>query len=120
MCGRCYFAWRHDATCFDGLRQRALMRDGRQCTVCGAHDCIVVHHRRAGVNLLRFLATLCRRCHARVHRLARAYFGMGVQFRKLWEEQHPCQGEQLELELVNCGAPLAPDLVQGELWSVAA
>lgn len=115
MCSSCYFAWRHDQQFFDGLRQEALLRDARRCTVCGSAAGIVVHHRRAGINRQRLLVTLCRGCHVRVHHLKRAYFGMSLQLQTLWQEQHPRQAKQLELQL---SVPPMAEFVQRDLWEL--
>jgi hypothetical protein len=99
-CGRCASCyWRHARSirCFGGLREKALDRDRWCCTNCGAWQRIVVHHRIPGVNALRLLATLCPRCHARIHRLARAFFGMSPSLYQLWRELHRNQAQQLEL-----------------------
>jgi 5-methylcytosine-specific restriction endonuclease McrA len=82
---------------FAGLRNAALARDGRACTVCGTPLDILVHHRRPGVNELRWLVTSCRRCHPRIHFLERLPYGVSPHFRRLWRELHRDEIEQLEL-----------------------
>ena len=99
MCASCYFARYRDERHFAGQRERTLKRDRRMCTACGAGNQLVVHHREPGVNVPRLFATLCRRCHARVHRLRQARYGMTPHLRELWDEQHRGQVQQLEFPL---------------------
>ena len=123
LCGRCYCAEYRDRRLFGGRREQALRRDGRRCTNCGADGQIVVHHRSPGLNTTRLLCTLCRRCHARVHRLYRLRYGLPEHFRRLWEEQHPKQPEQLELPLVTSsgnGVAVLTKLEQVPLFVLSA
>ena len=85
---------------FGGLREAALQRDGYQCQACGELDLaqLLVHHRRPGVHELRFLITLCRRCHTRVHHTWRPRF-LGF-LRRLWREANPDMAEQRLLALL--------------------
>jgi 5-methylcytosine-specific restriction endonuclease McrA len=60
---------------FDGNREAALQRDNYKCTCCGTPEDLVVHHidgngRRSENpnNDLDNLQTLCRSCHAKVHK----------------------------------------------------
>jgi 5-methylcytosine-specific restriction endonuclease McrA len=94
-CSRCYTEWRR----FGGLRHMILSRDGAHCSACGRFQGLVVHHRRPGANQARFLLTLCRRCHARLHRTFRPRYGFPVMLRVLWREQHRGLAEQRELAL---------------------
>ena len=56
-------------------RKRALERDGLQCLRCGTEDGLEVHHRipwapnQADPHALDNLATLCGKCHHRLHYL---------------------------------------------------
>lgn len=101
LCRHHYWAARHSERCFDGLREHALRRDGRQCLACGEADPerIVVHHRVPDLHRLPLLVTLCRACHARVHHTHRPRYGMPEFLRSLWREQYRGLPEQLELAL---------------------
>jgi hypothetical protein len=101
-CARCYSEWLR----FGGLRPQALARDGC-CLSCGKPEGLIVHHRIPGQNALARLATLCRRCHVRVHRVHRLAYGLPAFWRALWREQHRRQATQLELPLCVPGAPEA-------------
>ncbi len=73
LCATCYAREQHDRRCYGGHRAAVVSRDGRFCRAC-AQPCLapaslVVHHRRPGVSRLPLLVSLCRGCHARVHRL---------------------------------------------------
>jgi hypothetical protein len=72
LCARCYAANRHDRKRFGGLRERAIVRDGRRCTGCGSEHLIVHHRRRGRGRDLCRLATLC-----------------PIWLLELWREQHP-------------------------------
>jgi hypothetical protein len=91
-----------------------LKRDGRRCTCCGSDQHVVVHHRKPGINASRLFATLCRRCHARIHWARRAWFGMTDYLRELWREQHLRQPEQLEFTFVT--SVRQQDISQAALW----
>lgn len=87
-----------------------LERDGYRCLGCGTDLILVVHHRSPEAQTTRRLATLCRRCHPRIHKTLRHRFGRMTAFlRSLWREQHPGMPEQLELPL----DPLAVSMVAG-------
>lgn len=43
--------------------------------------------------------TLCRRCHAKVHRTLYPRFTFPAELRELWREAHPDQAEQLCFDL---------------------
>lgn len=110
-CARCYHAWRHSERNFGGLRERVLLRDGGVCPGCGEldPDQVIVHHRRPGIHRLPLLATLCRRCHCRVHRTWRPRYGFPEYLRVLWREQYPDLAEQLELALeIGAVTPAGP------------
>ena len=53
-----------------------------------------------------------------MHRLYRLRYGLPEHFRRLWEEQHPEQAEQLELPLVTQGGSTATDLTNLEQASL--
>ena len=101
LCSACYAREQHDRRFYAGLRSTVVARDGRLCRLCAAAclgpSALVVHHRRPGRSRLPWLVTLCRACHARVHKLQlvrRVYPGL---FLELWREQHPEAPEQLTL-----------------------
>ena len=99
LCARCNRRKRLSREYFGGLREQVLERDGR-CLACGSLDNLLVHHRRPGVNLLRWLATLCRACHTRLHATWRPRYGrLSPTLRVLWREQFPTLAEQRELAL---------------------
>lgn len=53
------------------LRERVLDRDRRRCRRCGAKSNLSVHHDRydfLGEERMKFLKTICARCHRRIHR----------------------------------------------------
>lgn len=88
---------------FAGQRELVLRRDGCQCQLCGEPDPrnLVVHHRRPGHNRAKYLVTLCRACHVRVHFTLRPGFGfVSLPFRRtLWRELHPRMAEQRPLPI---------------------
>jgi len=57
---------------YEKLRQQILCRDRWRCQACGAMSNLEVHHEQfrsqSGDDSELNLITLCRRCHARVHR----------------------------------------------------
>lgn len=65
----CYAAYLQSAH-WKALRRRVLNRDGWRCRLCGRKKDLQVHHDRY-TNLLsddiRWLKTVCRRCHDRIH-----------------------------------------------------
>jgi hypothetical protein len=65
--------------------------------VCGGKHDVLVHHRKPGINTLRWFATLCRGDHTRLEHLYRLRFGLPERLKELWRELHPDQPEQLEL-----------------------
>lgn len=104
LCARCDRRRRLSLEAFGGLREQVIERDGR-CLSCGSVDDLLVHHRRPGINLLRWLVTLCRRCHTRLHCTWRPRFDQfSPLLRVLWREQFPSLPEQYELTLT-----VAPD-----------
>jgi hypothetical protein len=98
LCPRCLRRRRLSAEKFDGKREDALGRDGYACVACAGIDALLVHHRKRR-NLLRWLATLCRKCHPRVHHSSRCPYHWPELLKQLWREQHSGQAEQLELPL---------------------
>jgi hypothetical protein len=97
LCRRCYDAAYHSETCFGGLKEEVLERDGRRCRACG-EPTEIVHHRRPGVNELAWLVAVCARCHAVIHRLEQLDRYLPLALIELWREQHPAaRVEQLQL-----------------------
>lgn len=84
---------------FGGHREEVLERDQYRCACCGAIEDLLVHHRRRRWNGKRFMITLRRACHTRVHRTKYPSFAFPDQLRELWREAHPGQPEQLCLQL---------------------
>lgn len=104
MCARCYRRDRHSRENFDGLRELVLERDGWRCRCCAEVEeaRLVVHHRWPGFNRLRWLITICRVCHVRVHLTRRPGYSYSDLLLTLWREVHrrtPLQ-TRLPLELV--------------------
>jgi DNA-directed RNA polymerase subunit RPC12/RpoP len=93
-CATCDRRRRLSLEAFDGLREAALERDGYRCRNCGNADDVLVHHRRPGVNVLRWLISLCRGCHSRVHATWRPWYGFPALLLQLWREIHPELAEQ--------------------------
>ena len=89
--------FRQDATDWYYWRNRRLNRDRGRCMGCGGFASCV-HHRRY-VDALRWLASICRRCHARLHHRAvwSELLGYGRLF-DLWREWHPGGPVQLALD----------------------
>ncbi len=92
FCTRCERRARLSREKFDGLREQALERDDHQCQCCGELDpaLVLVHHRRPGHNRLKYLVTICRRCHIRVHLTFRPAFAFALHplLYQLWREVH--------------------------------
>lgn len=103
LCGTCYTLKRQDQLYFGGLREQVLERDGYCCRGCGraarGKRSIVVHHRRPGTSVLKFMLALCPACHARIHRTVVARFQQSRILLTLWREQHPRGHEQMALAL---------------------
>ena len=119
-CSSCYFAWKRSELHFGGLRYRILTRDKWQC-LCGELDSsqIVVHHRRPGVHRERYLLSLCRACHARVHRTYRPLYGFPEFLRDLWREQNRDLAEQYELALNTASFDQVGHISQPTLFEAA-
>jgi hypothetical protein len=122
LCARCERRERLSRENFSGLRTAVLIRDGCACRICGEAnlDMLLVHHRKPGVDEMRFLITLCRRCHVRIHRTWRPSF-VFLTFellRRLWREVNQDLAEQRLLALLPAaGQPVE----QGSLfdWQTA-
>lgn len=101
MCPRCLRRDRHSRENFDGLRELILERDGWQCQCCGEVDAsrLVVHHRRPGFNRGKWLITICRACHVRVHLMYRPGYACPELLLALWREIHPAVPLQARLPL---------------------
>lgn len=54
------------------MKRKVMERDGFKCQKCGKGGMLHVHHLRYGKDLLaiplKWLVTLCKRCHEQVHR----------------------------------------------------
>ena len=96
LCETCYNRQRRDRARFAGGRERVLARDHRTCRVCLATAPLVVHH-RTRANRPSALITLCRACHARLHRLRAIDRWVPELLETLWAEQHPGRPRQLQL-----------------------
>ena len=96
LCQTCYNRRRRDRSRFAGKRERILERDHRTCRVCYSPAPLVVHHRRPA-NVSSSLITLCRACHARLHRLRAIDRWVPDLLETLWAEQHPSSPRQLQL-----------------------
>ena len=120
LCATCYTLRRQDDDKFAGLREGVLQRDGHSCRVCHAPGnrkrSIVVHHRRPGLSVMRWMISLCPRCHARIHRTKVLTKYMPDLLLLLWRELHPVAPEQTHLfqggaaprEKGSLSAPLFP------------
>jgi hypothetical protein len=97
-CDTCNRRERLSREMFGGLRGEVLERDGFRCQCCGAIEDLLVHHRRR-VNRARWMITLRRGCHTRLHRTKYPTFTFPRELRELWRELHPEQPEQLCLQL---------------------
>lgn len=80
---------------------------------------VLVHHRRPEVDQIRWLLTLCRRCHVRIHRTWRPAYGFPELLRVLWREQHADLAEQLELALMSVAIAPAEPLHQISIFEAA-
>ena len=96
LCKGCYNRGRRSRARFGGGREKVLARDHYLCRVCLAADPLVVHHRRPA-NAPSALITLCRACHARLHRLRAIDRWIPELLSDLWAEQHPRSPRQLQL-----------------------
>lgn len=120
LCARCERRARLNRERFAGLREAALKRDDGQCQTCGERDPeqIVVHHRRPGVNRLRWFITLCRGCHLRVHLTNWRGWQFGGLLFDLWLEAYR-RPRQFALNFQSA-PPLQIDLFQNAagVWVV--
>jgi 5-methylcytosine-specific restriction endonuclease McrA len=101
VAGRCRRCYQHSVDSrrrFGGRREAVLARDRGCCVVCGIRPVRPhVHHRRPGIHDRRWLATVCPRCHTRIHKLASLARGwMPPRLIELWAEQHPHTPLQLQ------------------------
>lgn len=112
-CLPCWRAWRRDLRLFSGHREETLQRE-RTCRICAEIERrrLVVHHVAPRDN--RAFATLCRRCHPRVHFLYQPPAFASEAFRVLWRKLHQGQAEQLALPF--CEVEIAE---QGEFFTTA-
>jgi hypothetical protein len=97
LCRRCYSQRWRSQRYFGGNRERTLARDRRRCTVCASQTGICVHHRRPGVQGSRWLTTVCRSCHARLHHRHQLPGFAPPALVRLWQEQHSDWPLQLQL-----------------------
>lgn len=99
LCPRCRQQHTNSRRRFGGLRLLILQRDQRRCAACeSVPPRLHVHHRRPGCHQAAQLITLCPRCHARTHKLARLpRLWLPPLLIRLWQEQHP--GAPLQLQL---------------------
>ena len=88
LCRPCYDRRRHSLRFFAGQRERVLTRDGC-CQLCLCDTDLLVHHRHPGHNRPALHITLCRRCHAPIHRRHSLPGFYSDLFLQLWREQHP-------------------------------
>ena len=105
LCEPCYNRGRRSRARFGGGRERVLARDHHLCRVCHAPAPLVVHHRslrRKKSNAPAALITLCRACHARLHRLRAVDRWVPELLETLWAEQHPGCPRQLQLPAAIC------------------
>ncbi|MDQ2842869.1 MAG: HNH endonuclease [Acidobacteriota bacterium] len=103
FCRVCYDRRRRSQIFFAGHREAVLRRDGC-CQTCLAEEqlvlrALIVHHRRPGCNQPAVHITLCRGCHARVHRRQQLPGFYSELFFRLWREVHPGAPAQLRLPL---------------------
>jgi len=98
VCRACYDRRRRSRLFFGGFREQVLGRD-RCCRVCLADRQLLVHHRRPGKEKPAWQITLCRGCHARLHRRGQLPGVYNALFFRLWREQHPRSPAQLCLPL---------------------
>ena len=96
LCETCYNRGRRSRARFGGGRERVLARDHYLCRVCRASAPLVVHHRHPS-HVSSALITLCRACHARLHRLGAIDRWVPELLSDLWAEQHPGRPRQLQL-----------------------
>ena len=94
-CRACYGRLRHSRARFGGWREKVLARDHHRCRVCWTRESLVVHHRWQR-NVPEALITLCRACHARLHRLGAINRWVPETLLALWAEQHPGVSRQLQ------------------------
>jgi hypothetical protein len=106
-----------DEEYFGGLREKVLEREGYKCRVCGKPGVygkkLTVHHRKPGESVMRWLITLCRGCHSKVHkRILMIGVDIPELLRVLWREFHPGGSEQFPMDFSSLGA----EAVNGSLF----
>jgi 5-methylcytosine-specific restriction endonuclease McrA len=81
---------------FDGKRVAVLKRDSYKCQECGSNDNLVVHHKDGkgrGIkhknNALVNLTSLCKACHANVHRNELLKSRTAIQ-KNQWSYKYDC------------------------------
>jgi ribosomal protein L40E len=109
LCRRCYARHWFDRRFFGGHRERVRVRDGGFCQTCGQPGsggrALPIHHRRPAISQDRYLITVCRRCHVRIHRLRMVLTILPTLLVELWREQHPDGVEQLTLDFARQESP---------------
>ena len=98
LCRLCYGRALHSQHRFGGHRERVIERDRGTCRICGAANQRTVHHRRPGNHHPDLLVTVCRACHARIHRLAALRRYLPPALLPFWAELHPPTPVQLQLD----------------------
>ena len=96
LCQFCYNRRRRSRARFGGGRERVLARDHYLCRICRASAPLAIHHRKPS-NVSSSLITLCRACHARLHRLRAIDRWVPELLEELWAEQHPRSPHQPQL-----------------------
>jgi 5-methylcytosine-specific restriction endonuclease McrA len=97
-CRRCYYRRVNDLVRFGGHREAVMSRDAQTCQVCGA-KAQLVHHRKYDPQDPNWQLSLCRPCHARIHRLATLRRFLPAKLVDLWAEANPGKPAQLGLPL---------------------
>jgi len=117
VCQRCYWKKSNHQRRFDGKRAAVIERDGG-CRVCRKSFDLIVHHRQPGQDHPALLVTLCRPCHARVHRLEALYAYEDALFLELWAEQHPTYWKQQQFDFEDVSEPVSAPRYPGPSRSV--
>lgn len=97
-------------TNWETYREKALQRDGRQCTRCGSseNESLHVHHKlplaEGGTNDLDNLLTLCQECHHRVHAERRSGSLLTEHERKVLDGEMEVKEEYQSLVVVRVRA----------------
>lgn len=96
LCLRHYNAWYHSQRNFGGHRESVIERDAGICRIC-ADVGTVVHH-RTYVDDPELQITLCRACHAYIHRSLSLRTWVPEIARTLWAEVHPDAPLQMQFD----------------------